>query len=62
MSQMIQVPREEFLCLKREITEMKKRLEILMDKELMAQLVESEKDIKEGRVLDWEDVRAELEI
>ena len=43
---MIQVPKEEFLCLKREITEMKERLEILMDRELMAQLVESEKDIK----------------
>ena len=57
---MIQVPKEEFLHLKTEMIEMKEKLEILMDKELMAQLVESEKDIKEGRVQSLEEVKKEL--
>lgn len=34
--------------------------EILIDKELMAAIQEGERDIKEGRVYDWEDVKKEL--
>lgn len=60
MSQMIQVPKEEFQSLKREMVEIEERLEILMDRELMAQLIESEKDIKEGRVQSLEEVKKEL--
>lgn len=60
MPQLIQVPKEEFLYLKREMTEMEEKLEILMDRELMAQLIESEKDIKEGRVQSLEEVKKEL--
>lgn len=57
---MIQVPKEEFLSLKKEIAAMEERIEILMDKELMEQLIESEKDIKEGKVRDWDEVKKEL--
>jgi len=39
---------------------MEERLEILKDKELIEQLVESEKDIKKGRVYQLEDVKKEL--
>jgi len=39
---------------------MEERLEILKDKELIEQLVESEKDIKKGRVYPLEDVKKEL--
>lgn len=35
-------------------------LEVMNDPELMEQLKESEKDIKAGRVYDWEDVKKEL--
>jgi antitoxin YefM len=34
--------------------------EILSDKKLMRDLRAAEKDIKEGRVYDWEDVKKEL--
>ena len=34
--------------------------EILADKKLMRDLKQAEKDIKEGRVYDWEDVKKEL--
>ena len=36
--------------------------EILADKKLMRDLRQAEKDIKEGRVHDWEDVKKELGI
>ncbi len=36
--------------------------EILADKKLMRDLKQAEKDIKEGRVYDWEDVKKELGI
>ena len=36
--------------------------EILSDKKLMKNLKQAEKDIKEGRVYDWEDVKKELGI
>lgn len=39
---------------------MKVTLETLSDSELMEQLKESEKDIKAGRIYDWEDVKKEL--
>ena len=35
-------------------------MEILGDPELMAQIREAEKDIREGRTHAWEDVKAEL--
>lgn len=35
-------------------------LETLSDRELMDQIRESEKDIKAGRVHDWEDIKKEL--
>lgn len=34
--------------------------EILADKKLMNDIQEAEKDIEEGRVYDWEDVKKEL--
>lgn len=34
--------------------------EILADKKLMKDIQEAEKDIEEGRVYDWEDVKKEL--
>ncbi|MDO8569977.1 MAG: type II toxin-antitoxin system Phd/YefM family antitoxin [Candidatus Daviesbacteria bacterium] len=36
--------------------------EILADKKLMKAIKQGEKDIKEGRVYDWEDVKEELGI
>lgn len=36
--------------------------EILADKKLMKDLRQAEKDIKEGRFYDWEDVKKELGI
>ena len=36
--------------------------EILSDKRLMKDLKQAEKDIKEGRFYDWEDVKKELGI
>ncbi len=36
--------------------------EILSDKKLMKDLKQAEKDIKEGRFYDWEDVKKELGI
>ena len=36
--------------------------EILADKKLMRDLKQSEKDIKAGRVYNWEDVKKELGI
>lgn len=36
--------------------------EILSDKKLMKDLKQAEKDIKEGRFYDWEDVKKELKI
>lgn len=36
--------------------------EILADKSLMRAIRQGEKDIKEGRVYDWEDVKKELGI
>ncbi len=36
--------------------------EILADKKLMKAIKQGEKDIKEGRVYDWEDVKNELSI
>jgi hypothetical protein len=56
----IQVPKEEFDKLKREVRELEERLELLADKELMEQLVQSEADIKAGRVHKLENVRKEL--
>jgi len=56
----IQVPKMEFLSLKKEIAVMEERIDILMDKELMGQLVESERDREEGRVYRLEDVKKEL--
>lgn len=35
-------------------------LEVMNDPELMEQLKESEKDIKAGRIYDWEEVKKEL--
>lgn len=35
-------------------------MEILADPELMAQIREAEKDVREGRTIPWEDVKAEL--
>lgn len=35
-------------------------MEVMQDKELMDQIRESEKDIKAGRVYDWEDIKKEL--
>lgn len=35
-------------------------MEILADPELMAQIREAEKDIREGRTIPWEDVKADL--
>ncbi len=62
MPQMLQVPKEEFLDLKREIVEMEERLEILMDRELISQLVKSEEAIKKGEVRSFDEVRKELGI
>ena len=39
---------------------MEEKLELLGDKILMKQLVESEKDIKEGRLQSLEEVKKEL--
>lgn len=36
--------------------------EILADKKLMKAIKQGEKDIKEGRVHDWEDIKAEFGI
>ncbi len=46
--------------MKKEIAAMEERIDILMDKELMGQLIESEKDREEGRVHRLEDVKKEL--
>jgi len=56
----IQVPKTEFLSLKKEMVAMEERIDILMDKELMEQLIESEKDREEGRVHRLGDVKKEL--
>lgn len=37
-------------------------LEVLSDKDLMAALAESEKDIAAGRVIPWEEVKQELRL
>ncbi|HTK03689.1 MAG TPA: type II toxin-antitoxin system Phd/YefM family antitoxin [Alphaproteobacteria bacterium] len=36
--------------------------EILQDKKLMKSLERAERDVKEGKVFDWEDVKKELKI
>ena len=36
--------------------------EILADKELMEDIREGEKELKEGKFFDWEDVKKELDI
>lgn len=38
----------------------KETLEIMSDKKLMKAIRQGEKDVKEGRVYDWEDVKKEL--
>lgn len=37
-------------------------MEVMNDKELMDQIRESKKDIKAGRVRNWEDIRKELNL
>ena len=44
----------------REYESWKETIEILSDPGLMKAIKEGEKDIKEGRVYDWEDVEKEL--
>ena len=58
----VTVPKKEFQQLKTEVREMEERLEILSDKALMNQLLESEKDIKEGKVRSFDEVKKELGI
>lgn len=43
-----------------ELSGMIATIETLSDPELMAQIKESEEDIKAGRVYDWEDIKKEL--
>ena len=59
---MIQISAEEFKALEKEVKELNKKIEILMDRELMEQVADSEKDIKKGRVRSWDEVKKELKI
>jgi antitoxin YefM len=43
-----------------ELESLEETNEILADKKLMRDLKQAEKDVKEGRVYDWEDVKKEL--
>jgi len=46
--------------IKYEISRWKATIEILIDREAMEQIRRSEKDIKDGKVHKWEDVKKEL--
>lgn len=46
----------------REYDSWKETNEILADKHLMKAIKQGEKDLKEGRIYDWEDVKKELGI
>ena len=45
-----------------EYESMRSTIEVLSDPELMKQLQESKKAIKEGRVKKWDDLKKELDI
>lgn len=51
---------EAILMSIKEYESWKETMEILSDPELMEAIREGEKDIKEGRVYNWEDVKKEL--
>jgi tetrahydromethanopterin S-methyltransferase subunit G len=62
MPAMISVSRKEFNALKSRVKELNERLDILMDKDLMGQVRESEAAIKKGEVRSFDEVRKELGI
>jgi preprotein translocase subunit SecA len=53
---------EEFPKLRSEIESLKETLEILSDKELMADIEQGKKDVAEGRVYTFEEALKELGI
>ncbi|MCL2288271.1 MAG: hypothetical protein FWC33_03715 [Candidatus Bathyarchaeota archaeon] len=58
----IKVIVEEFPKLRLEVESLRETLEILSDKELMADIVQGKKDIAEGRVYTHKEMLEELDI
>lgn len=60
MPEMIKVPKGQLEEMKEEVDRIKATIETLEDEEVMEQIIQSEKEFKEGKGQPWKEVKKEL--